>query len=113
MVYIMNSAVMPAGQYGLYRYSPASIDDLRAVVTGQCGHWRSTVGYPQTADLIARWTGVRPPLNRDMQVVLYPGDRALVVRLRRRVVDPTTKGAPVSEDPSDWELAWVDYLHAS
>lgn len=112
MVYLMNSAVMPAERYGLYRYSPATLEDLRSVVTGQHGPWKSAIGYPQNCDLIERWTGIRPPLQR-IEVLLQTGDRALVMRLRQRVANPATKGMPVSEDPSDWELAWVDYQGAT
>ncbi len=32
MIYIMNSAVMPAGNYGTYRYSPATVEDLAIVM---------------------------------------------------------------------------------
>lgn len=105
MMYLMNSAVMPAGCYGLYTYQPATLEDLRAVVRGE---YVSAIGYPQNADLIERWTGIRPPVQR-IEVDFQPGDRALVMRLKTRVANPATKGAPVSEDPADWEFAWVSF----
>lgn len=108
MIYIMNSAVMPAGCYGAYTYAPATVDDLRAVVRGELGPWESCIGYPQNSALIERWTGVRVPVQRT-ETVFRDGDRAIVMRLRRRVIDPATKGAPVSADPSDWEFAWISY----
>lgn len=40
------------------------------------------------------------------------GDRALVMRLTRRVTDPATKCAQVSSDPADWEFAWVTYSYS-
>lgn len=108
MIYLMNSAVMPAGNYGLYVYRPASIDDLNAVVRGAFGPWQSAIGYAQNCALIERWTGVRPDLART-ETRFQPGDRALVMRLTRRVADPGTKGAPVADDPEAWEFAWVEF----
>ena len=107
MIYLMNSAVMPAGNYGTYRYSPASLEDLKAVMRGKHGPIQSRIGYPQNADLIESWTGIRPEVNRG-ETKFSPGDRALVMRLKYRVV-PGSKGAPVSSDPADWEFAWVDF----
>jgi len=37
MIYVMNSAVMPAGCFGTYQYLPASVDDLAAVLKGEYG----------------------------------------------------------------------------
>lgn len=108
MIYIMNSAVMPAGNFGTYRYSPAKLDDLRRVVSGSLGPWASAIGYQQNLDLIKAWTGVSVPLNRS-ETTFEDGDAAIVMRLKRRVVNPATKGAPVSDDPSDWEFAWVSF----
>lgn len=110
MIYLMNSAVFPQGNYGTYDYFAATIDDLRAVLRGEHGEWQSTIGYQQNVDLIEQWTGVRVPLNR-INAVLEPGDAAFVMRLRQRVADPATKGAPVSEDPADWEFAWVKRIY--
>jgi hypothetical protein len=107
MIYLMNSAVMPAGCYGIYRYRPATVDDLRSVLNGDHGRWESRIGYPQNIELIEQWTGVRPPLDRSPSV-FKDGDKAIVMRLKYRVV-PGAKGAPVSDDPRDWEFAWVEY----
>lgn len=60
MIYLMNSAVMPAGCYGTYTYSPAGLEDLAAVLRGEHGPMRSCIGYPQNAWLIEEWTGIRP-----------------------------------------------------
>lgn len=106
MVYLMNSAVMPAGNYGTYDYSAATVHDLEGVLTGMCGEYRSHIGYPQNADLIEQWTGIRPEVSRT-ETQFKHGDSALVMRLKRRVTDPSTKGAPVSSDPADWEFSWV------
>jgi len=108
MIYLMNSAVMPAGNYGTYRYQPATLGDLREVMHGGHGPVTSCIGYNQNADLIERWTGLRPQVTRT-ETQFKDGDRALVMRLRVRVSNPITKGAPVSSDPEDWELAWVTF----
>lgn len=108
MIYLMNSAVFPQGNYGIYRYKRASLDDLKAVLAGEHGPWVSTIGYQQNCDLIQKWTGYTVPVNR-VNAVLEPGDQAFIMRLKQRVADPATKGAPVSEDPRDWEFAWVRY----
>jgi hypothetical protein len=102
----MNSAVMPAGNFGTYSYEPASVRTLAAVLRGEQGPVRSCIGYAQNCDLVERWTGIRPELNR-RETSFERGDRAFVMRLKARVVNPATKGAPVSSDPGDWEFAWV------
>jgi len=108
MIYLMNSAVMPAGCYGTYTYRPATIADLAAVVRGEHGPWLSCMGYAQNCDLVERWTGFRPPMNR-IETNFRPGDGAIVMRLRTRMAQPGAKGAPVSEDQKDWEFAWVTF----
>lgn len=99
---------MPAGNYGVYRYTPATLDDLADVMRGKRGPMTSCIGYPQNAELIAGWTGVRPEVSR-VETRFTEGDRALVMRLPRRVANPATKGAAVSSDPADWEFSWVEF----
>lgn len=106
MIYLMNSAVMPAGNYGTYSYAPATLADLGDLVHGLLGPWESCLGYPQNADLVFGWTGIRPKIRR-VETFFQPGDRAFVMRLKTRVKDPGTKGAAVSSSPEDWEFAWV------
>lgn len=108
MIYVMNSAVMPAECFGVYTYAPATKAALAEVVRGQHGEWVSCVGYPQNIDLIEAWTGVRIPVSR-VEVAFADGDRAIVMRLKRRIADPMTKGQPVGEAPQDWEFAWVTF----
>jgi hypothetical protein len=117
-VWLLNSAVLPAGAYGAYRYAAASWRDVREALARAhvvvhaagcaCGrpHVLSRIGYAETAHLIQRMTGVDVPLSREVSA-LAPGDRALVVRLRFRVADPTEKGA-LGDHPLDaWEVAWL------
>ena len=108
MITIMNSAVMPAGNFGAYIYSPATVDDLARVVHGKMGEWQSAVGYQQNIELIAGWTGVTIPLDR-IETVFEDGDAAIIMGLRRRVSNPATKGSPVSDNLTDWEFAWVHF----
>lgn len=106
MIYLMNSAVMPAGNYGTYTYGAASVEALADVVSGWLGEWQSAIGYPQNAELIRLWTGLDCPVCR-VETRFNAGDRALVMRLTKRVANPATKGAEVSSNPDDWEFAWV------
>lgn len=110
MITVMNSAVMPAGNFGHYEYAPATVADLSRVVLGDHGEWQSAVGYQQNIELIAGWTGVTIPLAR-IETEFQPGDSAIIMRLKSRVSNPATKGAPVSENPDDWEFAWVHFSH--
>lgn len=122
--WLLNSAVIPAGGYGDYRYSSATWGDLRDAIIGWgttvvlpadrlSGVIVSRVGYPETARLIERECRLPPhervPVSREISA-LAPGDDAWIVRLRYRVGDPTTKGQPVSTDPDDWEVARLERL---
>ena len=108
MIYIMNSAVMPSGNFGTYEYSSATVGELAAVVRENRDNWRSCIGYPQNVDLIEGWTGVRIPMSR-VETTFADGDRAIIMRLKKRVANPATKGQPVSDNPDDWEFAWVTF----
>ena len=100
MKYLLNSAVLPAGDYGLYRYSPATVKDLTAFL--HSGGYVSRIGYPETAEYIYSLTGIRPSISRKISN-LKPGDSAMVVRLRYRI-DPAYKGASIDPRPEDWEI---------
>ena len=109
MIYLMNSAVMPSGNYEFYRYAPADLTELESILLGLEGEFKSCLGYKENADLIEKWTGIRPEINR-IETRFEPRDQAFVMRLKKRVADPATKGQPVSEDPDDWEFAWMNFL---
>lgn len=99
---------MPQGRYGLYSYRPATIYDLVAAIAGK---HESFIGYQQTADMIARWCKCPAPrVSRELLPSLIGGDILFVVRLNYRIADPTTKGVPVSESISDWEIAKITYI---
>lgn len=110
--WILNSAVLPGGEYGTYDYRPATWDEMREALDTAPEGLVSCVGYPETRDLIARQAGVDLPLNRGLAAIAE-GDVAYVVRLRDRVVDPAAKGAPTGARDEDWEVARVERLRGS
>jgi len=86
MRWILNSAVIASGAFGRYEYRPMTHDEARAWVLA--GPYRSAVGYPETAQYIARVLRVPAPALSRQASPLAPGDEALVVRLRYRVGAP-------------------------
>lgn len=102
MKYAMNSAVIAAGAYGTYEFAPVSWTEAKAWLSA--GEVVSRIGYAETRDLIAARTGVELSLSRDASA-LAAGDEALVVRLKYRVADPSTKGARTGAGDGDWEIA--------
>jgi hypothetical protein len=108
-IWLLNSAVLPAGRYGTYVFAPASWDELREAVSNS--PIVSRIGYSETADLIERMTGWRPPESREA-ADMEPGDVAFIVRLKYRVVDPGTKGQPTGARLDDWEVARLEYRAA-
>jgi hypothetical protein len=52
MIHLTNSAVMPAGNFGTYRYSPATLADLSDTLAGKRGPWLSAIGYPQNVEFL-------------------------------------------------------------
>lgn len=91
---LLNSAMMPAP--GNYRLRELSAGEFGAAVKAahDGGTLVSYIGYPQTADLISSVAGVPVPLNR-AETDVADGDVLLIARLKYRVGDPATKGAPV------------------
>ena len=104
-LWLLNSAVIPAGGYGTYRYRSAKQAELREFVRRNPV---SRIGYAETAEAIHRWTGVLPAPSREASA-LEPGDVAMVVRLRYRV-DPQRKGAPTGASDDDWEIGVLERL---
>lgn len=96
MRYILNSAVITSP--GRYEYKLISLEEAKAWLRG--GDWESTIGYPETAAVLERLTGVSIPVNRKI-IRMEPGDEALVFRLvfppGTPRLDPTQKGM-VSEE---------------
>lgn len=104
VTWLLNSAVIAAGAYGEYRYSPSTVEELREALKKP---FVSRIGYPATARAIERWTGVLPEISRDNSV-LMPGDRAYIVRLTYRV-NPSAKSRTDPRD-DDFEIATIERI---
>lgn len=103
MIRLLNSAMMPVeGTYRLRRVTAAEFAELLQ------GDFVSYIGYPQTADFVARLIGRPCPVNR-VQTTLDDGDVLAIVKLKYRP-DAPTKGAAVHE--GDFEFFVADYSAA-
>ena len=92
MILLLNSAVMPdEGMYTLQRISETTFKkELQDAAASD--NFRSYIGYPETAQLIEQLTDVEITVSR-AQAALEIGDVMLIVKLRHRVADPSTKMA--------------------
>ncbi len=90
MILLLNSAVMPTE--GVYTLKQISKSKFRAILqeAAATGAFRSYIGYPETARLIEQLTGIEIEVSRE-QAVLAIGDVMLIVKLRHRVADASTK----------------------
>lgn len=95
--FLLNSAVITSP--GTYVYRLVSAEEAAKWV--QTNKYISHIGYQTTADHIERLSGIRPRLSREA-LPMFPGDEALVVRLKYRVQNPGQKGA-IQPEPDDWE----------
>ena len=90
MIVLLNAAVMPTeGVYTLKQISITQFQDLLQQAA-ETGNLRSYIGYPETAEMIQRVTGIAVDVNRH-QAVLTTGDVMLIVKLRHRVADAACK----------------------
>jgi hypothetical protein len=100
--WLLNSAVMAAGAYGIYEYTSATAQDLRTFIRDKDPV--SRIGFEDTCDYIYSLTRYRPPVSRAISTMAV-GEEAMVVRLRYRV-DPDKKGkVSPPRDSSQWEIA--------
>lgn len=99
--YLFNSAVIPTASFGRYRYTAATVEDLRAFV--QTWAVDSRIGYQSTIDQIEAWTGQRFAISHEPSP-MYPGDEAFVVRLKYRPRGRTQWYQPQDPSAEDWEL---------
>lgn len=107
--WLLNSAVMPAGCYGEYTYSPTTWSELSVALKN--GGIVSRIGYVETVDLIQTMTGIRPPLSTDVSE-FEDGDTAWIVRLKYRV-QRDRKGLPTEATSRDWEVGRIVYRKRS
>jgi len=87
MKYILNSAVITTP--GLYSYHLITIDEM--INWLQQGNWISTIGYPETANVLEKLSGFPISVNR-IQIRMEKRDEALVFRLTQRIQDVREKG---------------------
>lgn len=97
MVRLLNSAMMPSPEFC---YCPQRITReqfIRLVREADArGELDSYIGYPSTADHIARISGVSVQINRS-ETKLERGDVILVCKLRYRLADPGQKGSAAAQ----------------
>ena len=107
MILLLNAAVMP--NEGHYTFKRISDTEFRTLLLDAAAsdNFRSYIGYSETARLIENMTGVEIPVSRE-QATLAPGDVMLIVRLRHRVADPSTKMtlAPSIDDFEFYRCDW-------
>ena len=107
MIILLNAAVMPTeGHYTLKRISDTEFRTLLRDAA-ETNNFRSYIGYPETARLIEQLTDVEIPVSRE-QATLDIGDVMLIVKLRHRVADPSTKMtlAPSIDDFEFYRCDW-------
>ena len=90
MILLLNAAVMPGE--GHYTLKQISASEFRSILrdAAAANNFRSYIGYPGTARLLEALTGVEIAVSR-AQATLDIGDVMLIVKLRHRVADPSTK----------------------
>ena len=107
MILLLNAAVMPAeGHYTLKQISQPEFQTLLQDAA-ETHNFQSYIGYPETARLIEDLTGVEIAVSRE-QATLDTGDVMLIVKLRHRVADPSTKMtlAPSIDDFEFYRCDW-------
>ena len=107
MLLLLNSAVMPTeGVYTLKRISKETFRNTLQEAAA-IGNFQSYIGYPETARLIEQLTGVEIQVSRG-QAALAIGDVMLIVKLRRRIQDPSNPKTyqPSLDDLEFFICAW-------
>ena len=104
-VIILNSAVMPQeGIYVLKKITKGKFcEELKYAY--DFGILRNYIGYQQNIDFIKQWTGVELILSRE-ETKIDDGDVMLIMKLKYRVKDPSTKGQPVSEEDYEFYMCY-------
>jgi hypothetical protein len=104
MVYLLNSAVMPKeGTYVIKKISKEYFIQILKYYS-ELGQVKSFIGYPQNAELIYKWSGVKVDINREQLTDIETGDKMLIMKLKYRVKDPSTKGNIVDENDFEFYI---------
>jgi hypothetical protein len=85
---LINSAMMPSLSLS-YRCRPVTPQEFARLL--QSEGFESFIGYPETARILEKLSGVKIPISR-AQTTVEPGDRLLIIRLKYRMNDPAQKG---------------------
>lgn len=88
MYWLLNSAVIPVGGDGDYRYH--TVSRAEAVEWLCSREFVSRIGYPDNQAFLQRIAGIRVELSRE-ESAMQPGDEALVVRPVYRLRDGAQK----------------------
>lgn len=110
MILLLNAAVMPAeGHYTLKQISQSEFRTLLQDAA-ETNNFQSYIGYPETARLLEELTDVDIEVSRE-QATLTVGDVMLIVKLRHRVADPSTKTtlAPSIDDFEFYRCEWKPF----
>lgn len=104
MWYVLNSPILTA--YGLWRFSgPIAVAQARSCLANG---FVSAIGHEASARFLGARLGMEIPVNR-VNVMLNPGDSALVLRLKQRLPEGVVLSVEDMEE-IDWELSLMERL---
>lgn len=104
--WLLNSAVIPQGCDGLYRYTTIPIQ--QAIEWLQTSPFTSRIGYPENAEYIRRIAGVDVPLSREPSPMAV-GDVGLVIRPEYRQ-QSGNKRQRLQVSDSDWTFGLLERI---
>ncbi len=106
-MYLMNSAVIPQNENGLFQHNTISREmycKLLKLALAENVEIESYIGYQETASHIREITGYNHVISRDIVLRLKPQTPILVCRLQYRVQNPKDK-ALHTPSKDDWSYS--------